>query len=268
MIEINLPSSPFGELLEKMEHLADAASSRYLQEVDRTLAQFQRSIEESFDALTEASRQTASALAIVSTELPKRGWYLSGKEPFTLIGELARHIESGNEEAIDTVLLEHAASVRLNLELFQQWLEGQGVPDYCISRIRLVLESRDEKNHEVATIVGVTVIDELCRHLYDDRDFTTKKGPKGRQQRPPLGWRGAQISAEPSSFAKEFIKNIGSIQDQTDHTRVNSEDYFNRHAILHGQMCRAYGPKDTEKVFMVLMFLVFGLDDEEASSEA
>jgi hypothetical protein len=44
---------------------------------------------------------------------------------------------------------------------------------------------------------------------------------------------------------------------------LGDEDYFNRAAIVHGKMRREYGPKDSAKVFMVLMFLVLGLEKDE-----
>jgi hypothetical protein len=57
------------------------------------------------------------------------------------------------------------------------------------------------------------------------------------------------------------VEEFGLIQKYVDMTRLDDEDCFNRAAIVHGQMRRAYGPKDSAKVFMVLMFLVFAREE-------
>jgi hypothetical protein len=221
-----------------------------LQDLDRILAPFK--------LIEESSKRWARALAIVQAELPKRGWYLTGEEPSSLTERLAQHAETGDWAAIDEIMVEQAAQLRLDNDLFQQWLAEQGIPDYCIERVCLVLEHRESGSHEVSTIVGVAVIDELCRYLYAGRDFTTKRSKQPRPQLSCLTTEGVQAL---SGFAKRFVETFGLIHEDIDPRRLADEDYFNRAAILHGQMRRRYGPKDSAKVFMLLMFLVFGLDD-------
>lgn len=235
------PSSPLADALQRIQQLTDSALVPW----------------------KEACGRWARALAIVRAELPKRGWYLTGDEPITLIEQLAYGAEAKDWTAIDEILLENANQIRLNKDLFQQWLAQHRVPDYCIERVRLVLDHWESGNHEVTTIVGMAVIDELCRCLYDGRDFTTKRN---RQPKPQLACRTPGATRELRRFEKEFVETFGSIHKDIEPDRLEDENYFNRAAILHGQMRRKYGPKDSAKVFMILMFLVFGLDDEAQPS--
>jgi hypothetical protein len=250
---IRRPAEDLSKQLERMyekvsrpmQSLADDVLFRNLQELDRILAPWQ-----------EASKRWARALLIVRTELPKRGWYLTGEEPITLVEELAQRATARDWTAVDKLLVEQAVQLRLKDDLFQEWLVQQGVPGYSIARVRLVLEHRESNSHTVTAVVGMTVIDELCRFLYDGREFTTKRH---RQPRPQLACRVTTEGARAlSRFASGFVEVFGSIQEDIDPTRLADEDYFNRHAILHGKMRREYGPKDSAKVFMVLMFLVLG----------
>ena len=66
-----------------------------------------------------------------------------------------------------------------------------------------------------------------------------------------------------NNYCQGFVEAFGLIHHDVDASRVEDEDYFNRSAILHGMMRRAYEPKDTAKIFMVLMFLVFAIDESD-----
>lgn len=284
-MKTSLPISPFASALEQMQRLADGLDQiirwerkDFSEQLTRTYETVSRSMQSlADDALhrnlqaidgilapwNEASKRWARALLIVRTELPKRGWYLTGEEPITLIEELAQSATAQDWTAVDQLLVEQAEQLHLNNDLFEQWLAQQGVPGYSIARVRLVLKHRESDSHTVATIVGMTVIDELCRFLYDGRDFTTKRH---RQPRPQLACRLTADGARAlSRFANGFVEVFGSIQEDIDPARLDDKDYFNRHAILHGKMRREYGPQDSAKVFMVLMFLVFGMMVDEKS---
>ncbi len=274
------PSSPFASALEQMQRVVDDANRMIRESVEEQLAHsfenFSRSMQSLIDDVLfrdlqeldrilapwkETSKRWARALLIVRTELPKRGWYLTGKEPITLVEELAQRATAQDWAAVDELLVEQAAQLRLNNNLFQEWLVQQGIPRYTIERVRIVLEHREVNSHTVTAVVGMTVIDELCRLLYDGREFTTKRN---KQPRPQLACRITTEGARAlRRFASGFVEVFGSLQENIDPTRLDDEDYFNRHAILHGKMRREYGPKDSAKVFMILMFLVFGIAVEK-----
>ncbi len=283
IMKTSSPSSPFASALEQMQRVADDLDRtirRPAEILSKQLARTYEDISRSLQSLSddvlfhnlqeldrilapweEASKRWARALLIVRTELPKRGWYLTGKEPITLVVELAQRATAQDWTAVDHLLVKQSAQLRLNADLFQEWLVQQGVPGYSIERVRLVLEHRNSDSHTVTTVVGMTVIDELCRFLYDGRDFTTKRR---KQPRPQLACHVTTEGARAlSRFAREFVEVFGSIQEDIDPTRLDDEDYFNRHAILHGKMRREYGPKDSAKVFMALMFLVLGAAGEK-----
>jgi hypothetical protein len=240
---------PFGDAINQMQRLAD--------ELAANLDHINKQLDEAARRTEEAAIRTKAAWEILGTELPKRGWYLSGNEPIDLVAQLAHKAKALDSAAVDQLLLNYIATNHLKNDLFQQWLTQHNVPNYCIGRIRVFLDHRDEGNHEVATIVGMTVIDELARYLYGGRDFTTKRG---RQPRPQLACRTTKSASELKDFARAFVGFFGELQHDVDPSRLMDEDYLNRHAVLHGRMQRPYGPKDSAKLFMALMFLVFGLD--------
>ena len=250
---MNTPSSQFDNFFQQMQRLADDLN-RASEDFSKRSAEVLADVSQSMQALAspvylsysqdidrivasckEASKRWTRALMIVCVELPKRGWYLTGEEPITLIEELAHWVEARDWAAIDEILVKRVARLRLDNDEFQEWLSGQGVPDYCIERVRLVLEYRESENHTVTTIVGMTVIDELCRCLYDGRDFTTKRN---KQPRPQLACRTGEDARVLSHFAKGFVETFGLVHEDTDRRRLGDEDYFNRAAILHGQMRR------------------------------
>lgn len=274
---MNTSSSQFDNFFQQMQRLADdldrasedfsKRSADVLANVSQSmqaLASYSQDIDRFAASYKEASKRWTRALMILCVELPRRGWYLTGEEPITLIEELVHWVEARDWAAIDEILVKQVARLHLDGDDFQEWLSEQGVPDYCIERVRLVLEYRESENHTVTTIVGMTVIDEICRCLYDGRDFTTKRN---KQRRPQLACRTTEDARALSHFAKSFVETSGLIHEDTDRRRLGDEDYFNRAAILHGQIRRGYGPKDLAKVFMLLMFLVFGLECNEGHEE-
>src|SRR5581483_3963889 len=99
----------------------------------------------------------------------KRGWYLTGKEPASLTEELAHYAKAQDWKAIDDALLAAAGEMDLDQDKFLQWLSEKGVRSCCINRMKVFLEARHADNHEVATLVGIPLIDELCRSLHNGR---------------------------------------------------------------------------------------------------
>lgn len=213
-------------------------------------------------SIVESSKRWIRALQIVQKELPERGWYLTGQEPAHVTPQIAKLVDERKYVEIDELLIKHAASLNLDVDKCIEWLEQRGVPEYCQNRFRIVMDARTSKDHEIATLVGVPVIDELSRSLYDGRDFTTKRG---KMPKPQLACSKAGSDEKLNRFCEGFVDKFGLIQQQVDVSRLEDEDYFNRHAILHGMMRRAYGSKDTAKVFMVLLFLIFAY--KEGSGE-
>lgn len=211
------------------------------------------------NSIVESSKRWARALEIVQKELPDRGWYLTGEEPAELMPRIAKLAKEERYQEIDDLLIEHAASLKPDIDKCIKWLEQRSVPEYCQNRFRIVMDARSRDDHEIATLVGVPVIDELSRSLYSGRDFTTKRG---KMPKPQMACSTSRDDEKLNTFCEGFVDSFGLLQQQVDVTRLEDCDYFNRHAILHGMMRRSYGPKDTEKVFMVLMFLIFAYEDE------
>ena len=230
--------------------LRRSAAPRWFSDVQRRLESEKNQLENEL----ESCRRWAQALATVQSELPKRGWYLTGEEPCHLTETLARLSEANDWKAIDNILVAQASEVQINVDRFAQWLAERGVAECCVKRVRLFFENRQSGNHEVATLVGVPLIDELCRYLYDRRDFTTKRS---KQPKPEIACRTATQPGVAGPYYGGFVESFGLIHGNVETARLEDENYFNRSAIVHGQMRRSYGPKDSSKVFMVLMFLVF-----------
>ena len=185
--------------------------------------------------------------------LPQRGWYLTGREPCTLVHKLARFIEAHDWEMVDRTILGHMP--RLIPEKAAQWLNERNVPAYCVKRFQLFLDHHHEGRYEEATFIGIPLLDELSRHLYDGADFTTK-GRSPNCRKPAMAMqRSSGLGV--TSFASRFVSGFGSLQKQSAPDRCEDPDYWCRHAIVHGQMRRAMGIKDSAKCYMALAFLIF-----------
>jgi hypothetical protein len=222
------------------------------------------SVVEKFQRMYEDSERWAEALRIVRRELPKRGWYLTGQEPCTLTPRLAKLIEEENWTKVDEILTEEVADVGVDADAFATWLRQHSVPECCIQRIRIFLDARQNGQHDIATLVAIPTIDEVSRALYEGRDFMTKRS--GRQTKPQMATtisRGSTLN----HYCEGFVESFGVIHRDFEPERSEDEDYFNRHAILHGLMRRSYGPKDSAKAFILLMFIVFALDEDGDNGE-
>jgi len=220
---------------------------------------FVTAIARQYQDLRESSERWAEALTIVQSELPKRGWYLTGQEPGRLTPRVATLINEQKWEEIDKILVAQATSLNINAEKFTTWLHEHSVPKCCIRRARIFLDARAEENHEVATLVGVPLIDELSRALYCGRDFTTKRGRK--QLRPQIACTTTTGESPLNHFCKGFVDTFGLLHQDFEPAKAEDENYFNRHAIVHGLMRRNYGPKDSAKTFMALMFVTFAFEN-------
>lgn len=191
--------------------------------------------------------------------LPQRGWYLTGREPCTLVHQLARFIEAHDWEMVDRTILDNMP--RLLPEKAAQWLNEQNVPTYCITRFQLFLDHHHEGRYEEATFIGIPLLDELSRYLYEGADFTTKRQSKNCTK-PAMAMRrpsGVRVT----SFASRFVSGFGSLQKDSTLNRCADPDYWCRHAILHGQMRRPMGLKDSAKCYMAIAFLIFGRDESD-----
>lgn len=252
------PESPFDRLLDELRFQAGAAS-RLAETLQAPVLAAVEAIEADLVAISEGIRRRwAPAFAIVSSELPKRGWYLTGEEPITLVGELADRIRNENWSGVDELLLEYVSQLKLDRNRLRDWLAQEDVPAYAIERISLVLAECEAQDHAAATIVGMATVDELCRHLYDGRDFTSKRS--GRNLKPQIALATPSSKRRIGLFAKQFVQSFGMIHEDVDPRRLNDQDYFNRSAVVHGCMRRSYGPLDSAKVQMLFMFLIFGAE--------
>jgi len=197
--------------------------------------------------------------------LPQRGWYLTGRERCTLVHELARLVNASDWEMVDQTIM--ANMPHLLPEKAATWLGEQNVPACCVSRFRLFLDHHSAGRYEEATFIGIPLLDELSRHLYDGADFTTKRASRNCTK-PAIAMRRAN-GIGVSSFARRFVAGFGSLQKESALDRCDDPNYWCRHAILHGQMRRPMGPKDSAKCYMALAFLIFAREqrpDESGSS--
>lgn len=249
---------------QQYQEMAEAVAGPVLRQLRAFQQQLNiaKAFDDRFLAAIESSKRWTDALTIVQSKLPERGWYLTGKESCRLTERLAGMATEERWAEIDELLVEQASSLTVNVEAFAEWLKQNEVLDCCIDRVRIFLKARDERNHEVATLVGVPLIDEVCRALYDGKDFTTKRG---KQPKPQLACKTGSGTPRLNHYCEGFVDAFGLIHHNVDTARVEDEDYFNRSAIVHGMMRRGYGPKDSAKTFMALMFVVFAL--EEGSDE-
>lgn len=249
------------ELQNQYRRVADCGLGTFLINVralQSRLADSER-IAEKYQRQLESARRWSDALTFVQTELPKRGWYLTGQERARLNEHLASLAQEHKWNEIDQILVSQAAALRLEWNAFANWLRQHSVSEHCVERVRIFLKARDNEEHEVATLVGVPLIDELSRALYDGKDFTSKRTK--RLAKPQMACATNSGAIRLTSYCKGFVDSFGLIHEDVDPARVEDEDYFNRSAILHGLMRRSYGPKDSAKTFMALMFVVFAFDD-------
>jgi hypothetical protein len=248
------------EQQRRYQGIADADAApviKQLQSFQKQLADLQE-IADRHQDLIESSKRWTDALTIAQTELPKRGWYLTGKEAGTLTERLASLARDGKWADIDQILVRQASALTVNTDAFSDWLKKNSVPDCCVKRVEIFLKARDQGDHEVATLVGVPLIDELCRSLYGGRDFTSKRS---KQPKPQMACSSGNATARLNHYCEGFVDSFGLIHHDVDTSRVEDEDYFNRSAILHGMMRRSYSSKDSAKTFMTLMFVVFALEE-------
>jgi hypothetical protein len=241
----------------------------------KNLALVQQHYKEAFEGLRESEKRHADsarrwsvALDLVYTGLPKRGWYLTGEESLRVTLRLAEHLQAGDWDAADRLLVEQAAGLRVDIDKFAKWLEEQSVPPWTVKRVRRFCDHFKNNNHDEATAIGVPLIDELCRLLYDGRDFTSKGKGKHKKKRPAIAEPKPDGSESVKHYAKGFLQEFGLFQDNWDATRFGDEDYFNRHAILHGVMQRDYGQKDSAKAFMAILFICTSLECREETATA
>lgn len=202
------------------------------------------------------------AHVLVTAGLPKRGWYLSGKEPCTLSLRLAKAVKSENWDLVDQEVIKHLP--KFKVEAVERGLKQEGVPDYCINRLRLFLSLHDAGEYEQATYLGVPLIDELSKLLYAGKAFTTKRG-KGDQSKPELAIKTSN-APELGNYCSRFVQAFGSLQDDVDPQLLTDENYWNRSAIVHGMMKRAMNFKDSAKCLMAISFLFFAKKAEDEVS--
>lgn len=178
--------------------------------------------------------------------LIERGWYLHSQVPVTLISELSSFMDGKDYEAIDEEIFKYIPT-EYNFE------EGE-LPDYTLNRLNRVIENYKKDSYEEATYLGIPLIDEICISVYQ-KTFTAKrpyKPKKGQDQSKP------DLYSDVHSFAQKFLTKFSSLQVDVDISRYEDENYWNRHAILHGYMKRPMGKKDSAKCLMTIAFLIDG----------
>jgi hypothetical protein len=230
--------------------------------VDDRLARLASSIESTHSALREGSERWAKALGRVWAELPKRGWYLSGHEPSDLIFELSAFIVAKEWDKVDEAVLSHLPTFKPK-EL-REWMQKFEIPDYCVNRLSLFLAKHDAKEYEMATYLGIPLIDEISQYFYKGKSLTTKRASNKRnrdQSKPEIAIETAGSRAL-ERFHKGFVQTFGSLQEDPNMRRLSDENYWNRHAILHGMMKRSMGEKDSAKCLMAIAFLICAFDEE------
>lgn len=231
---------------------------------DRATTYLEKIVNQQNQLLSNMEKHREDSI-LISATLPKRGWYLSGNEPCTISNKLAKLIRESKLEEVDNVLMNLLPEFERNT--LKTWLVQEKVPDYCINRLFLFLNHRQNNDHESATYLGVPLIDELALHLYNGKAFTTKRGNfrkrRVAQAKPELAFTttsGPKIS----SYCKTFIQAFGSLQEDPNQNALSDEDYWNRHAIIHGLMQRPMGIKDSSKCLMAINFLLFAREDADS----
>ena len=230
--------------------------------LDDRLATFIQRVTQDHADLDAGMRRHREAHILVSARLPKRGWYLNGQEPCTLSLSLAEAVRAEDWELVDQEVMRHLPEFKLN-EL-RSWMAQEKIPDHCINRLCLFLAHHQEGRYEESTFLGVPLIDEIALHFYKGKSFTTKRGNrrKSDQSKPELAIKTSD-GPELGHYCSAFVQAFGSLQEQTDRTRLDDEDYWNRHAIAHGMMQRAMGVKDSAKCLMAIGFLFFARKETE-----
>ncbi len=223
-------------------------------------------ITDTFSELQVGMQRHQDEHILISAALPKRGWYLSGREPCTLSLRLARSVREGNWGQVDQEVMEHLPQFKL--DPLRQWLVQQGVPEHCINRLCRFLKQHQEGNFEEATYLGVPLIDEIAKSLYGGKAFTTKRSSRrgGDQSKPELAFKTAN-GPDLANYCNDFVQAFGSLQENPDQKLLADENYWNRHAIVHGLMERAMGMKDSAKCLMAINFLFFARKEEDESTE-
>ena len=201
---------------------------------------------------------------LISAALPKRGWYLSGQEPCTLTNSLAKAVREERWDTVDQEMMEHLPQFKMNP--LRAWLAQEGVPAYCIGRLCRFLKHHDEGNYEEATYLGVPLLDEIAKHLYGGKTFTTKRTSRRRsnQSKPELAFKTSS-GPDLASYCESFVQTFGSLQEDPDDKSLADENYWNRHAIVHGLVQRAMGVKDSAKCLMAISFLFFARKEDETT---
>lgn len=209
----------------------------------------------SFAGAMEGIKRYTTNLLLLAERLPERGWYMSGRERCTSIAEMAEHIKNNSWDEVDEIFI-HCPLMKK--EALRDWLVVVEAPECCINRIELFLEKYDAGEHEVATYVGIPMLDELSFNLYGKgRDFTCKHG----RGKPGMAHSTPNDKADVCGFNSKFVEKVGSLQEDTDKTRLEDENYWNRHAILHGLMNRPMGIKDSSKCLAAMKFLIFAREE-------
>jgi hypothetical protein len=230
---------------------------------DRTWTYFQKMAEDHARMVAWAERGRKDHM-LISVALPKRGWYLSGQEPCTLSDRLAKAVREEEWDKVDQEMMEHLPQFKV--DSLRAWLAQQGVSDHCISCLCRFLKHHGEGNYEEATYLGVPLLDEIAKHLYGGKTFTTKRANRrgGDQSKPELAFKTAS-GPDLASYCESFVQTFGSLQEDPDQKSLADENYWNRHAIVHGLMQRAMGVKDSAKCLMAINFLFFARKDEETT---
>jgi len=230
---------------------------------DRTWTYLQKMAEDHVRMVAWAERGQKDHM-LISVALPKRGWYLSGQEPCTLSDRLAKAVREEQWQKVDQEVMEHLP--QFNVDSLRVWLTQEGVPVYCINRLCRFLKHHDEENYEEATYLGIPLLDEIAKHLYGGKTFTTKRSKRGRgdQSKPELAFKTAS-GPDLVSYCESFVQTFGSLHEDPDQNSLADEDYWNRHAIVHGLMQRAMGVKDSAKCLMAINFLFFARKNEEGA---
>ena len=192
---------------------------------------------------------------------PSAGWYLSGQEDADLIFGLSDLIRANEWEQADDTILAHLPKFKAN-EL-KEWMRTHAIPEYCVKRLSLFLAKHEGQEYETATYLGIPLMDEISRYLHDGKSLTSKRASNRRsrdQSKPELGFTTAS-GRTLERFHKEFVEAFGSLQEEPQMTRLSDENYWNRHAIVHGMMKRSMGEKDSAKCLMAIAFLIFAFND-------
>lgn len=232
---------------------------------DRTRT-FLRQSDEPHALMVKSLEQGEKEHMLISGALPKRGWYLSGQEPLVLTRNLATAVRKRQWDNVDQEMMAHLP--QFDLQLLAEWMNQEGVPDWCINRLHLFLKHHDAGNYEESTFLGVPLLDEVAKFLYGGKTFTSKRSARRRDVRskPELAYKTSN-GPELESYCESFVQAFGSLQEDPKHASLADENYWNRHAIVHGLMQRAMGIKDSSKCLMAIGFLCFARKDLRAAAD-